>query len=271
MRFSVDDIVQIIEALGLGRWSFSKLSLFEACPKAFQATYLQKQNHTTGASKFDAVPAKVGTFIHKVFETSLTPAIAPPEFLALWAGLVKSAGLTHEELLAANSFKSNVRQLTTRLHRAVDQQGAVTNTEHRMIHGPFICFTDLVLNAPGKPWAVLLDYKTHSRTKDRDAKVKDQLALNALLYFWCNPSVEEIKVGAVYVPDEDVVFFKVYRRSKDLAKLEQHWLKRCWDAMALIQEYKLAGAFPIPKKKSPVCTWCVTSCKRSKGKNYGKQ
>lgn len=276
MRLLIDDIIKTSEERGLGQWSFSKLSLFETCPRAFQVAYLLKSdnnnNNNNNAAKLDAVPAKVGTFVHSVFEKAFTYSKPELDFLPLWAGLLKSTGLTREETLGVNTLKSNVRNLITRINSAICKHAAVPSTEQRMKHKPFICITDLVLNSINGKWAVLLDFKTHSRSPDRDKKVKDQLALNALLYFWNHPDVEEIKVGAVYVPDEDVVFFKVYRRTKDFSKLEQHWLKRCADAMSLIGTYQATKNFPIPKKKTPACAWCDVACKRNKtkGGHYGQ-
>jgi hypothetical protein len=244
-------------ALSLGLWSYSKISLYEDCPKAFQARYMFPHTKNSQYVPLTEVPAAVGTFIHSIFELALKEKADGP-FSQLWAEQVEKQQLVHIEIAGAQQFKYNTKALVARIKNTVTKHQLTLQLERKLMHVPLIAYADLIGVSPSNTFALLLDYKTHKETSKRKQKVADQLSFYAMCLLLAIPELEQVKPGCVFVPDEVVGFIEVIYR-KDLRVLENNWHTRIQRAITEIKELTDAGSpstLALPAIKGEACTWC---------------
>ena len=237
--------------LNLGPWSYSKLKLFENCPRLFQAKYLTRKYKEPGV-QFDSIPSKVGTFIHAVIADCLEKGVDKYHFNTVWIDLSKVHRLLSEERDIAHTLKYHAQAIIVKLEAAIKRYQLNLFLEKKICISGLLAYIDFLGITSRSKSAIVLDHKTHKSTPERLSLVQDQLSFYALCVFMQYPSLHFIQAGCSFVPDEKVALENITPRT-DLPDLLQAWGTRLNAAVTQIQE----GTFPA--KKGPACAWCKDS------------
>ena len=255
------EIQNISKDLGVGTWSYHKLTLFENCPRLFQNKYLNaKPTKETDANKiFYEMPTQVGIFIHKVLETCLQEQNTTDNFSSVWVKTQKDCRLVTEEKLMADRLRPQVKAILLRLRAAADKYTLSVQLEKMLTIPGVIGFADYIGSSPKGEHILLLDFKTHSHTPDREKRVKEQLMFYALILFKMYSDLNRIDIGCAYIPDADVKMLKSVHRN-ELLKIDTHWIRRINTALGMLEvfmrDFPQIQAAGFPASKGEACAWC---------------
>ena len=272
------EIQNISKKLGVGTWSYHKLVLFENCPRLFQNKYLcAKPLKVSDPNKiFYEIPAKVGIFIHKVMETCLQEPDTPNSFSSAWVRTLKTCRLVTEEKLMADRLRPQVNAIVLRLRAAAVKYTLDIQIEKMLTVPGVVGFADYVGASPDGRHVLLLDFKTHSHSLDREKKVTAQLTFYAMLLFEMYADLGLIDIGCAYIPDADVKTIKSIHR-EELFEIEKHWVRRINTALGMLEvfmrDFPQIQAAGFPPSKGDACEWCSDrkTCEEFKKKKKRKK
>lgn len=209
------------------RLSYSKMSLFENCPRAYRLAYIER------------IPSKprpffsFGTCIHEVFERLYDPEssrIVEPtledllgELEAVWP----SHRLGYESAEQEAAYKADaIRQLTLYHRRFIAGQpwkpAEQIEAYFELPLGQHAVMTGFIdrIDRLGDGTCEILDYKTEPTDRTQEEVDHDK---QLTLYFWAAEKTLDIKVSklSLYLLDHDRKAETV-RSADDLAALENH-------------------------------------------------
>ena len=247
--------------------SYSKVNTLLACPRMYQKRYIEK-------IKVDTAPTAVivvGKFVHKVLELCLLkgktrgwdPEII--EFKTIWDQVIHQLKVPENEVNMAQRMQAQTEKILNRLVAAigqnkfcvypefmlcVDKSGLVKPTvkwPHRFYWG----FIDLYAETQSRKRAIMVDFKSHSKTEEHSARTSNQLGMYAHYLFERNQYLESIQFGGIYLPDENIdLSTQIFRGSTEHTAINDNVFERYHQFIDV-----LATTDFVPKV-SEYCDWC---------------
>lgn len=245
--------------------SYSKVKTLLECPLKYKHQYLDK--HEKG-DPVDKTSAMVGKFVHKVLEDCMVKCQSfgfedgKVDYDLTWMGVKESNMLTHSDYEVAMKHKDTARRVFRRLRKFIvandmkiqpeavfcmNRAGSVSGLgawPTRFFYG----YIDLFMFTPDYR-AVLLDYKTHSKSTENAALVGNQTKIYTYFMFKKFPQLRAITPGAAYIPDE-LLDLEDPILASDLPKLESEVMGYLNSALEVVQ----AGDYS--PKICELCKWC---------------
>lgn len=265
-----EELVSGLDELGATPLSYSKMQVLFNCPLRYYHQYVSKSERGTPLEK---EPAVVGKFIHNILEFCMTKGASygyteeAIDFNRVWAAVAKQMPLTQKEYDMAQDQRIHAKNVLIRMLELVNDFNMRVYPELRIILAKDLRvssnvpwnsrllwgFVDFVgITRSGKQ-ALIIDYKTHGKSDNNASAVDTQTRIYGYLLMLMHPSLQKVKMGAAYIPDELVEAPAVITREDMGAAAEEFYdsLASFKDELSLCvstDEYT-----PI---KGDKCKWC---------------
>ena len=281
--------------------SYTRINTLLSCPYKFLMQYCTKIDKVTKRRlKSDANIA--GTIVHNVFETYLAYLAAsenknPKDFDLCWVDAKKMYELkegaittTAEELLetfregtercvqkAENLIiKNNLRPLNEFKFTVGNSFNFTKQTSYPM-NDPFFFYgaADLLLFNDDHSQALVIDWKTYSRSKDKIEDESNNLQLDMYKYFmykWFNIlyGTKSVDVAIAYVPDSEIVRLHAPINKDNEQQLSERTrlelTKYTLAAEKFAEDFRTKSVKKTPYKG---CRWCDFNLLCKKGHDFG--
>jgi len=264
-----DALVEELNNLKALPLSYSKMNTLFNCPLRYQHQYIEKSER--GIPKVKE-PAVVGKLIHNIFETCVNRGNTfgfeddVVDFNRVWASICKQTPLTGKEYDMAQDQKIHAHKVYKRMVEILKKQKFTSIPELQVI-----CTKDLRVVRQAK-WparllfgyidyfgispkgtkALVIDYKTHKKTDDNAETVDVQTRIYGFLIMLMFPTIQTLKIGAAYIPDELVEAPVTFTR-ENIGQYESYVFDiLCKYRDALVTANSI-GFEPITSKN---CDWC---------------
>lgn len=280
-----NEIKLALQQLGATPGSFSKLNKLFNCPAQYKLQYIDREKTVFVRGSKQQL---VGSFLHKVLEECIKQ-LPNPDFLLIWADLVKKEKLLHEEIEYANSFKDNTEVILNRVLFLIK--------EHNFKAFPELWISNWItqtpeqtygkwsggkgsLTDPNKFWqgsvdlllidkdgwgerGVIIDYKSYASDKHKmDKYAYLQLLIYSYLVFIGFPNLQSIKYGTAVIPDGKIETNGTLLRS-ECEEYEKLIFSFIESFIHKLKGYKETNFFPHTKNDfCNYCTWKL-SCSRN--------
>ncbi len=249
--------------------SYSKVNCMAACPRQFQERYLKKSKGGIAQDKESAV---VGKFIHTVLEYCMERGktygfvLDCVDFDLTWQQVSKQMGLTMKEYNMAQAQRLHAEVVLDKLISIVTTNKLVVHPEMKVV------MTKQGIVKGNTPWnslffqgyldffgvtltgksGLVLDYKTHMKSKENEDQVKVQTNIYSLMLLLRFPKLLTLKVGCVYIPEE-LFDTKIYTRD-DIEELAEFALEFF---NTFLMSFNVGQQEKFLPTKSRYCDWCT--------------
>jgi hypothetical protein len=265
-----EGLITKLDDLGATPLSYSKMQVLFNCPLRYYHQYICKSER---GIPLDKEPAVVGKFIHNILEFCMTKGASygyteeAIDFNRVWAAVSKQMPLTQKEYDMAQDQRIHAKNVLIRMLELVTDYKMRVYPELRIILSKDLHvssnvpwksrllwgFVDFVGITKSGKQALIIDYKTHGKSDNNATAVDTQTRIYGYLLMLMFPTLQKVKMGAAYVPDELVEAPAVITR-EDMPSTEKEFyeaLKTFMEALTpCVDEEKY---LPI---KGDKCKWC---------------